>query len=95
LFGSPDFFANTPTHEKSVIRSTDFLIDKDKKIKMLKEHLELFDELLLKPEHKAYHVMKKHFKAYVNGWRGAKELRAKLMQTNTPNEAREILNAVV
>ncbi len=66
-----------------------------KKIKMLTEHLQLFDELLLKPKHKGYHVMKKHFKAYINGWRGAKELRAKLMQTNTPSEAMRILNDVV
>ena len=26
--------------------------------------------------------MKKHFKAYVSGWDGAKELRAELMETD-------------
>jgi len=71
---------------------------------MLIEHLELFDKLLLQPGHKGYHVMKKHFKAYISGsprggalrgWSGAKELRAKLMQTESPTEAREILSRMV
>ena len=35
--------------------------------------------------------MKKHFKAYVNGFDGAKELRNKLMETETPKEALVIL----
>ena len=31
-------------------------------------------------------TMKKHFKAYVNGFDGAKELRVKLMETNSAKE---------
>ena len=58
---------------------------------MLLEHLALFDTFLLKPKYKGYHVMKKHFKAYINGWKGAKELRAKLMETDTVYEAQRIL----
>ncbi len=60
---------------------------KNKKIKMLIEHIELFDEFLLKPKYKGYHVMKKHFKAYINGWDGAKDLRKQLMATESPEEA--------
>ena len=30
--------------------------------------------------------MKKHFKAYVSGWDGAKELRMKLMETENSNQ---------
>ena len=58
---------------------------------MLLEHLDLFDTLLLQKDFKKYHVMKKHFKAYINGWDNAKELRADLMATNTPHGAKAIL----
>ncbi len=74
-----------------VIALSDALSQRDKKIKMLIEHIELFDKLLLKPGHKGYHVMKKHYKAYINGWSGAKELRVKLMHTNNPQEAIKLL----
>ncbi len=66
-------------------------VTKTKKIKMLIEHIKLFDELLLKPGHKGYHVMKKHYKAYINGWDGAKELRKELMATESPEEAIKLL----
>jgi tRNA-dihydrouridine synthase len=101
VFGAPDFFMHQDPSLGAIIKSHVGKYDNSEggvmvhKIKMLKEHLELFDKLLLKPKHKGYHVMRKHFKAYVNGWRGAKDLRAKLMQTNNPEEAREILDAVV
>jgi nifR3 family TIM-barrel protein len=41
------------------------------------EHTKLFEKLL--GEHKNFGIMKKHYKAYVTGWQGAKDLRAKLM----------------
>ena len=34
--------------------------------------------------------MKKHIKAYIYGWDGAKELRAELMETNTAREINAI-----
>ncbi len=37
-------------------------------------------------------VMKKHFKAYINGFDGAKELRIKLMETSNYREVEEIIN---
>lgn len=77
-FGTPDLFANHKT-------------DRTHKIKMLIEHLEVFDELLLQRQHKACHVMKKHFKAYISGWNGAKEQREMLMATESPQEAIRIL----
>ena len=40
---------------------------------------------------KGFHVMKKHFKAYVSGFDGAKELRAKLMEKNSAKEAEKIV----
>jgi tRNA-dihydrouridine synthase len=36
--------------------------------------------------------MKKHFKAYVNGFDGAKELRAMLMQTHNVKEVEKIIH---
>jgi tRNA-dihydrouridine synthase len=39
--------------------------------------------------------MKKHFKVYVNGFGGAKELRIKLMQVNNIQEASKMLNSFI
>jgi tRNA-dihydrouridine synthase len=36
--------------------------------------------------------MKKHFKAYVNGFDGAKELRIKLMETENSKQVEKIIN---
>ena len=83
LFGTPDFFSNEAKTR---------CFDSDCKINMLIEHIGLFNKYLLSKNYKGYHVMKKHFKAYVSGWSGSKELRVKLMDTNTPKEAQEILN---
>ena len=58
------------------------------KLKVLIEHTKLFEKILGK--HKNFAVMKKHYKAYVNGFDGAKELRVKLMETKNAKEV-EIL----
>jgi tRNA-dihydrouridine synthase len=85
-YGKPDFFLRDISQ-----RCT----RKECKIQMLIEHIELFDTLLLQQEYKGYHVMKKHYKAYITGWSGAKELRARLMETDTPREAIGILRSAV
>ncbi len=36
--------------------------------------------------------MKKHYKAYINGFEGAKELRIKLMEAKNSKEAEKIIN---
>ncbi len=41
---------------------------------------------------KNFALMKKHFKAYVEGFDGAKELRAKLMETTSATEVEHIIN---
>lgn len=61
------------------------------KTKALVEHIKIFDKELLKKKDKTFAVMKKHFKAYMNGFDGAKELRAKLMEVDTPKQAISIL----
>ena len=47
------------------------------RLEVMLEHTKLFCELL---PHKNFAVMKKHYKAYVNGFSGAAELRSELME---------------
>ncbi len=78
IFGNPWLFAERiPSPEE--------------RMTALSEHLALFDELLGTTTHFA--VMKKHFKAYINGWDNAKDLRVQLMETNTVAEAQAVLAA--
>lgn len=58
-------------------------------LNVLLEHSKLFEELL---PHKSFAIMKKHFKAYVSGWDGAKDLRVKLMDTSNAKEVENIVN---
>lgn len=56
---------------------------------LLKKHLALFKENY---ESKDYNSMKKYFKIYINGFNGASELRNKLMNTRSIDEAYSLLN---
>ncbi|MBA3789161.1 tRNA-dihydrouridine synthase [Patescibacteria group bacterium] len=40
---------------------------------------------------KSFHILKKHFKAFVSGYDGAAELRTHLMETNSVKEMEEVL----
>jgi len=73
IFGNPWLFA----------KRSPSILPKDK-MEVLVEHTRLFEELL---SHKPFATMKKHYKAYVTGWDGAKELRMKLMNAKDANEA--------
>jgi len=76
IFGNPWLFSErTPTLEE--------------KLKVLVEHTKLFEEHL--SIYKNFSIMKKHFKAYVNGFDGAQELRGRLMETNNAREVEEIV----
>ncbi len=59
------------------------------RLRVMLEHTKLFAELL--GEIKSFAIMKKHYKAYVNGWDGAKELRDRLMLTNSAFEVEQIV----
>ncbi len=65
------------------------IITINEKLRVLIEHILLFEELL--GDIKSFAIMKKHFKAYVNGFDGAKELRVKLMETETATEVEKII----
>jgi nifR3 family TIM-barrel protein len=53
------------------------------------EHTKLFEELL--GEWKNFNLMKKHYKAYVNGFDGAADLRGRLMEALDAEEVERIV----
>src|SRR3989344_276792 len=81
IFGNPWLFAEgkIPTTEE--------------KLRVLVRHTKLFEKLL--GGHKNFAVMKKHFKAYVAGFEGAGELRARLMATSNANEVEKIVSDIL
>ncbi len=76
IFGNPWLFAGK-------ISGT------EEKLKVLVEHTKLFEKLLGKK--KNFAIMKKHYKAYVNGFDGAKELRVELMAAGNAKEVEVIV----
>ncbi len=73
-----------------------WLFDQDKKEVSLEEkmtamveHTKLFEKEL--GGIKSFAVMKKHYKAYVQGFDGAKELREKLMESENAGQVEEIV----
>ncbi len=62
----------------------------EEKLKIMIEHTKLFEEKL--GDIKSFAIMKKHYKAYVHGFDGAKELRVKLMEAESSKEVEEIIN---
>ncbi len=106
LFGNPWFFHPTrqlptqltalPTHgvNRETIITTDTSDDAvdyvslAERFQVLVEHSYLFCELL---PHKNFAIMKKHYKAYVNGFPGAGELRLRLMAAPSPRAVAEII----
>lgn len=62
--------------------------DLKEKLRVMVEHTKLFEKILVR---RNFSVMKKHFKAYVNGFDGAKELRVRLMETKNAKEVEVII----
>jgi tRNA-dihydrouridine synthase len=60
----------------------------EEKLRVMVKHTKLFEELC---SHKSFAIMKKHYKAYVHGWDGAKELRMKLMEAKDSREVESIV----
>lgn len=110
LFGNPWFFHPTkrlpirlnelPTHgvdrEKIVVKDTSDLsfeyITLSERLMVLVEHTRLFCELL---PHKNFAVMKKHYKAYVNGFSGASQLRSQLMEASSAAAVEVIVHSYI
>jgi nifR3 family TIM-barrel protein len=107
LFGNPWFFHPTkklPVHlkalpTKGVNRDTLYeaaeveagmeYVTLEERLRVMVEHSYLFSQLL---PFKNFSIMKKHYKAYVNSFVGAAELRSELMESSSPQEVEQIVN---
>lgn len=74
IFGNPWLF-----HPQKDLSN----VSLEERFDVMLEHTRLFEELL---PHKNFAIMKKHYKAYVNGFDGARELRNELMECTTSEE---------
>lgn len=81
IFGNPWLFDEFVERES---------LPEVERLQVMLEHAELFDELLGKE--KPFHIMRKHFGSYVSGFRGAKELREKLMLTESVDDVRQLVS---
>ncbi|MFA5318044.1 MAG: tRNA-dihydrouridine synthase [Patescibacteria group bacterium] len=87
VFGQPWFFAHpSPPSPSPTGRGGD---DVEKKLKIMLEHAVLFNKLF--HGRKNFAIMKKHFKAYANGFKGAKELRVKLMKADNIKDVKRVV----
>jgi tRNA-dihydrouridine synthase len=107
LFGNPWFFNPSrslpirlnqlPTHgvDRETIIEADTTapgveyVSVPERLEALLEHSQLFVELL---PHKSFNVMKKHYKAYVNGFPHAAELRTRLMEERDLSGVRAVVH---
>lgn len=78
IFGTPWFFNEEEYNKGKSI---------EERLRICIEHTKLYEEKL--GDIKSFAIMKKHYKAYVNGFDGAKELRAELMECANSEEIEE------
>ncbi|MBP9782792.1 MAG: tRNA-dihydrouridine synthase, partial [Candidatus Pacebacteria bacterium] len=80
IFGTPWFF-----NEQEFNRGKSI----EERLKICIEHTKLYEEKL--GDIKSFAIMKKHYKAYVNGFDGAKELRMELMECKNATEVEAVI----
>jgi nifR3 family TIM-barrel protein len=83
IFGNPWLFH--PERDSSTVSI-------EERLRVMVEHTKLFEELL---PHKNLAIMKKHYKAYMQGFEGASALRSRLMETTTASEIESIVEAFI
>jgi len=88
IFGNPWFFADLPRVKRGE-QIEHPAVGAGEKLKVLLEHTRLFEKIF--GGRKRFDVMKKHYKAYVNGFPGAKELRIKLMEAEDADDVEKII----
>ena len=88
MFGNPWFFDGKDAAKETGVAPMRE-IPLQEKMRVMLEHTELFESLFGKT--KRFDVMKKHYKAYVHGFDGARELRMKLMAAHTAEEVKSTL----
>lgn len=79
IFGNPFLFQGRPLESSPL----------SERFRVMLEHTRLFEELL--GDIKNFAIMKKHYKAYVNGFDGAKELRVELMAADSVEEVEKLV----
>ncbi|MSR70820.1 tRNA-dihydrouridine synthase [Candidatus Kaiserbacteria bacterium] len=84
IFGTPWLFSNSYELENMPVAE---------KLKIAVEHTKLFEELL--GDIKSFAIMKKHFKAYVEGFPGAKELRMQLMEAENAAQVERLVEEYI
>jgi nifR3 family TIM-barrel protein len=101
IFGRPWLFAKSKLSQKIVWpdcsvssrtgdpRTFSGEVTTKLRLRVAIEHTKLFEELL--GDIKSFAIMKKHFKAYAEGFPGAKELRMELMETKNAQEVEEVI----
>jgi nifR3 family TIM-barrel protein len=78
IFGNPWLFDEHKNKDEIIL---------EEKFRVLLEHTRLFEAKL--GDIKSFAIMKKHYKAYVHGFDGAKELRVRLMEKENSDEIEE------
>ena len=101
---NPNYFQNLQTGE-IINRKTSEILDKERRIRLLLKHLELWQDQWKNPNFKEnisqskenqryqknYSELKRFFKIYLNGFNGSSHLRNKIMASNEVKEAVKIL----
>ncbi len=82
LIGNPWFF--NPEKDISSVSATE-------RLQVLLEHCRLFEDLY--GSQKNFAFMKKHYRSYVSGWEGAKNLRISLMSAENFREVKEVIDS--
>lgn len=101
IFGNPWLFSrreSSPTNFSGLLQPSvgtfpvqNLSVTIREKLEVMIEHTKLFEKLL--DGHKNFAIMKKHYKAYVNNFEGAKELRVELMECKNAEEVEKITRA--
>ena len=91
LFGNPQFFRvqTTQTDVDHADQFTSYYKNVEERLRIMIEHTKLYEEKL--GDIKSFAIMKKHYKAYVNGFDGAKELRVSLMECHSSHEIEKVV----
>ncbi len=79
----------SPSHPNVSTKPEVEIITFEERFRVMLEHTRLFEEVL---PFKNFSIMKKHYKAYVNGFPGAHELRATLMEAQSSEEIEKVVN---
>ncbi len=94
IFGNPFLFTSPPApllnKERGGMPEAGGVRSIKEKLHVLVEHTHLFEKML--GGYKNFAIMKKHYKAYVNGFDGAKELRVELMESENADQLEKVVN---